>query len=73
MVVKGALITILPRIYQHGESTVVRPRATEKGDGRYSAENIYIEMEGHWELRIRIRKDALEDTITFDFPEVKRE
>ena len=73
MTVKGALITILPRIYRHGESSPVRPRATEKGDGRYIAENIYIEMEGHWELRIRIRKDILEDTATFDFPEVKRE
>jgi len=73
MAVKGALITILPLIYRHGESTAVRPRATEKGDGRYVAENIYIEMEGHWELKIKIRKDPLEDTATFDFPEVKRE
>jgi hypothetical protein len=71
--VKGARITALPLVYQHGESTLVKPNVTEKSGGRYSIENIYIEIPGHWELKITIRKGDKEDIVTFDFPEVKRE
>jgi len=71
--VKGARVTALPQIYQHGESTLVKPRVTEKVEGRYSMDDIYIEMPGHWVLKITIRKDDKEDTVTFDFPEIKRE
>jgi hypothetical protein len=71
--VKGARVTALPLVYQHGESTLVKPRVTEKAGGRYAIENIYIEMPGHWVLKVTIRKDDKEDSATFDFPEVKRE
>jgi len=71
--VEGALVRVLPQIYQHGESTLVRPKVSEKGKGRYSVENIYIEMPGHWVLKVTITKDGLEDSVLFDFPEVKRE
>ena len=71
--VKGARVTALPLIYRHGESTLVKPRVTEKVEGRYSIEDIYIETPGHWVLKITIRKDDKEDSVSFDFPEVKRE
>ena len=71
--VNGARVTALPQVYQHGESTLVKPKVTEKIEGRYSMDGIYIEMPGHWVLKITIRKDDKEDTVTFDFPEVKRE
>jgi hypothetical protein len=70
--VKGARVTALPLVYRHGESTLIKPRVTEKTPGRYSIENIYIETPGHWELKITIRKGKNEDNVTFDFPEVKR-
>jgi len=70
--VEGALIRVLPQIYQHGESTLVRPKVSEKGKGSYSAENVYIEMPGHWVLKVTITKDDKADSVTFDFPEVKR-
>ena len=70
--VKGARVTALPFIYQHGESTLIKPKVIEKAKGHYTIENIYIEMPGHWVLKITIRKDDMEDSATFDFPEVKR-
>jgi hypothetical protein len=69
----GARITVLPQIYQHGESTLVRPKVSEKGKGSYSVENVYIEIPGHWILKVTITKDGLADSVTFDFPEVRRE
>ena len=72
-VVKGARVTALPLIFQHGESTLLKPKVTEKTKGRYAIENIYIETPGHWVLKITIRKDDKADIVNFDFPEVKRE
>ena len=71
--VKGARVTVLPFIFQHGESTLVKPKVTEKAGGRYSIEDIYFENQGHWVLKITIGKDGQEDSVTFDFPEIKRE
>jgi hypothetical protein len=71
--VRGARVTALPLVYQHGESTLIKPKVKEKAEGRYMIENIYIETPGHWVLKVTIRKDDKEDSATFDFPEVKRE
>jgi len=68
----GARVFALPHIFRHGESTLVKPTVTEKAKGRYAIENIYIEIPGHWVLKITIRKGDQEDTVNFDFPEVKR-
>ena len=70
--VAGALVRILPLIYQHGESTLMKPRVTEKDKGHYQVENMFIEIEGHWVLKISMKKGALEDEVIFDFPEVKK-
>jgi hypothetical protein len=51
----------------------VRPKVSEKGKGSYSVENVYIEMPGHWVLKVTITKDDKVDSVTFDFPDVKRE
>jgi len=70
--VAGALVRILPLIYQHGESTLMKPRVTERDKGHYQVENIYIEIEGHWVLKISMKIGDLEDEVVFDFPEVRR-
>ena len=70
--VVGVLVRVLPLIYQHGESTLMKPRVTEKDKGHYQVENIYIEIEGHWVLKISMKIGDLEDEVVFDFPEVRR-
>jgi len=70
--VLDAIIRIFPFISDHGESTLIKPTVTEKGNGLYSVENVYITIEGHWVLKVYIRKDNSEDSALFDFPHVKR-
>lgn len=70
--VSGAEVRVLPVITAHGESTSLRPFVQEKSDGRYSVENLYIDMEGNWTLKIMIRKGEISDNVSFDFPGVKR-
>jgi hypothetical protein len=45
--VPEAHIIVLPQIYQHGESVLIKGKITEKGKGRYSVEGLYIEIPGH--------------------------
>lgn len=70
--VSGAEVRILPVITAHGESTSLRPFVQEKSDGFYSVENLYIDMEGNWTLKIMVRKGEISDNVSFDFPGVKR-
>jgi hypothetical protein len=70
--VGGAEVRILPVITAHGESTSLRPFVQEKSDGLYSVENLYIDMEGNWTLKIMVRKGEISDNVSFDFPGVKR-
>ena len=71
--VSGSQITVLPVLYRHGEGMLVKPTVIDKGEGRYMVENLYFDMVGHWEIRIKIRKGEIEDVAIFDFPEIKRE
>lgn len=72
MSVSGAEVRVLPVITAHGESTSLRPFVQEKSDGLYSVENLYIDMEGNWTVKVMIRKDEISDSVSFDFPGVKR-
>lgn len=68
----GARLTVRAHVANHGESTFIKPSVTEKGSGLYYVENVYIDAEGNWELKITIRKDDSTDIAVFDFPGVKR-
>jgi hypothetical protein len=70
--VTGARLTVLPQVFQHGESTLVRPTVSEKGKGIYTVENVYIDVPGHWVVKVTVSKEDRVDHVTFDFPEVKR-
>jgi len=70
--VTGARLTIRPHVARHGETSIIRPSVTEKGDGIYHVENIYIDMLGDWELKVTVRKDDTEDSVVFDFPGVQK-
>jgi hypothetical protein len=69
--VVSAIVTVVPWMPEMGHGVFEKPVVRERGGGLYSVENIILIMGGRWELRIKIGKGAVEDTVTFDFPDVK--
>jgi hypothetical protein len=69
--VVGADITVIPWMPEMGHGVFEAPVVTEKGAGLYTIENIILIMSGHWELRVNIKKESIEDTAVFDFPDVQ--
>jgi hypothetical protein len=69
--VVGADITVTPWMPEMGHGVFEKPVVRERGGGLYSVENIILIMGGRWELRMKIRKEKVEDSLTFDFPDVK--
>jgi hypothetical protein len=75
----GANVTVTPWMPEMGHGVFEDPVITERGGGLYTVENIILIMSGHWELRINIKSDEIEngktskweDDIVFDFPGVK--
>ncbi len=70
MGVIGAEITITPWMPEYGFGAPGVPVITEIGDGLYHVEKVYLTKRGYWEFRIYVKKDALEDTVKFVFPDV---
>ena len=71
--VVGAEVTITPWMPEMGHGVFEDPVITERGGGLYSVENVILIMGGHWELRIEVKNGDMEDSVTFDFPDVKTE
>jgi hypothetical protein len=69
--VAGAEITITPWMPEMGHGVSQKPTVTERGGGLYDVEDLIFIMGGHWELRVKVKKDGIEDSVVFDFPEVK--
>ncbi len=69
--IEGATVTITPWMPEMGHGAFSSPEVTEKGGGLYSVGNIIMVMGGHWELRVAIKKDDLEDRVVFDFPFIR--
>jgi len=69
--VAGAAVTVTPWMPEMGHGVFEQPVVTERGGGLYSIENIILIMGGRWELRIKIKREDVEDSVTFDFPDVK--
>jgi len=69
--VVGAEITVVPWMPEMGHGVFEKPVVKERGGGLYSVEDIILIMGGRWELRIKIGKGRVQDTVTFDFPDVK--
>ncbi|MBI4377668.1 MAG: FixH family protein [Nitrospinae bacterium] len=66
--VEGAdlkIISLLPKGQVNTESPVVK----DKGGGLYTVSNMNINKEGHWELKISIKKKKMEDSAVFSFPD----
>jgi len=69
--VVGAAITVAPWMPEMGHGVFEKPVVREIGGGLYSVENIILIMGGRWDLRIHVKADGAEDTVTFAFPDVK--
>jgi hypothetical protein len=69
--VVGAVVTLIPWMPEMGHGVYEKPVVRERGGGLYSAENIILIMGGRWELRMKIKRGDVEDSVTFDFPDVK--
>jgi hypothetical protein len=69
----GAEVTVTPWMPEMGHGVFEDPVITERGGGLYSVENIILIMGGHWELRVKVKTDDMEDSAVFDFPDVKTE
>jgi protein SCO1/2 len=67
LALEGAKIAIIPWMPTMGHGVWDKPVVTERGGGEYHAENIRIIMGGRWDLRITVRKGALEDQATIPF------
>lgn len=67
--VEGAQVEITPWMPEHGHGTPWPPIVTEQGQGTYKAV-IPVMMIGAWELRIKVKKGELEDTVLFNFTAV---
>lgn len=68
--VEGAVIEITPWMPEHNHGTTWTPGITDKNNGEYQAV-IPLFMGGHWEFRLKISKDGVEDRVVFDFPNVR--
>jgi protein SCO1/2 len=67
LMVEGAQITVTPWMPAMGHGVWDKPVVTERGNGSYHVENVKIIMGGRWDLRVTIRKGALDDQATFPF------
>jgi hypothetical protein len=67
----GVEVTVIPWMPDMGHGVLETPVVIERGGGLYSIDNIVFSMTGHWQLKIKVAKEGIEDAATFDFPEVK--
>jgi len=63
----GAEIKVVPWMPEMGHGVFDKPVVKEKGGGVYNVENVVLIMEGRWELRLTVKKDNTEDSVTFAF------
>lgn len=66
--VEGAIIKI--SVMPGDQTGAVVPVIKERGDGLYTVSNINLKKGGKWELRIGVKKAAVEDSASFIFPDV---
>jgi len=67
----GAVVTVTPWMPEMGHGVFEKPVVRERGGGLYSVEDVILIMGGRWDLRMNIRAGGVEDTVTFDFRDVK--
>jgi len=65
--VENADIKVILWIFKNGQGSEETMKVGEKGNGLYVIEKLNLLMGGNWELRVKIKKGAIEDSVTFHF------
>jgi len=68
--VAGAELAVTPLMPSLGHSVFEEPAIMERGGGIYSVSNINLIKGGHWELKIQVKKNSLEDSASFDLGDI---
>jgi len=68
--VDGLAVTAVPWMTAHGHGTSARTRVIAQGLGIYQIENVYLYMDGRWELRSTLASEDVAEAVTpiFDVP-----
>jgi hypothetical protein len=64
--VDGAEIEVSGSMPAHGHGLPTKPEATPEGGGLYLLEGMSFSMPGYWTVTVRIHKDGMEDSATFN-------
>jgi hypothetical protein len=67
--VEGAEIKITS-VMSEGQTDADAPVVKDKGEGLYTVSGLNVKKEGKWELKISVKKKKLEDSASFNFPDV---
>ncbi len=68
--VENASVTVDYRNMDTGESADRGAVVKETGRGLYTVSNLDLNKKGRWKLTITVRKDGLDDSVQFLFPDV---
>lgn len=68
-VLGAALVIISKDLDTHEEVPVAKVVVTDKGNGLYTVSGIKMENKGKWELSVTVKKDGVEDSAKFVFPD----
>ncbi len=71
--VENASIAIDYRNIDTGQSAALGAVVKEKGRGLYIVSDLPLNKEGRWKLTITVKKDGIEDSALFLFPDVLKE
>jgi hypothetical protein len=68
--VDGLTVTAVPWMAAHGHGTSARTRVAAQGVGIYQIDNVYLYMDGQWELRSTLAGPEASESVTpvFDVP-----
>jgi hypothetical protein len=67
--VKGVDLTFSYKNLETGEKAPDKPVIDDKGNGLYIISGLDLEKEGRWELGISLKKDDVEDRVSFILPD----
>lgn len=67
--VAGAKLKFTYRNLETGETTPADVTITDRRNGLYIVSGLDLERTGRWELLISVKKDSLEDNVSFVFPD----
>lgn len=71
--VEGAKLTVVPWLTDKNHGVWEKPVITERGGGKYLADNVTIAMTGRWELKITVVKGGQEDRTVFAYTVARSE